>query len=93
MNGACDKMIGNYLNQTGIGKAFLEQVLSSLESGLLEFHGGVVVQGNVLSFADPLSAYNPDLGTTFVDAQVKTITIIEPLVFVCCLDSANFCFS
>jgi hypothetical protein len=27
-----------------------------------------------------------------VDAQVKTSTIIKPLVFVCCRDSANFRF-
>jgi hypothetical protein len=77
---------------TGIGNVFLELVLSSLESGLLELHGGVGVKGDDLSFAESLSAYNPNLGATLVDAQVKTSAIIEPLVFVCCLGSANFRF-
>ena len=77
---------------TGVGNVFLELVLSGLESGLSEFHGGVGGQGNDLGFAESLSAYNPDLGTTFVDAQIMTSAIIKSLVFVCCLDSANFCF-
>ena len=53
---------------TGIGNVFLELVLSSLESGLLELHGGVGVKGDDLSFAESLSAYNPNIGATLVDA-------------------------
>ena len=80
-------------HNTGIGNIFLELVFSNLEPGLFEFHSGVGVEKYYRCFTKSLTAYNPHLRSTLVDSQIKTIAIIKPLVVVCCLDSANFCFS